>query len=265
MISSFSKIFIYVFYINIMKISISKILTKHHFNIKSSGLYNQIAHPDFEPIYDSFKLSVEKALNFDSYGNLTFVNYYPSVILTGVIMDILRDKMLLKELAKTKINPKLELLKLEQEILKNKNIGDKKIKSLIGYGKSALVFETDNGEIIKITRGDHFNGREPADFDLPIIKSGKITDDGKFYYYIEDKVSQDKLTQAELHKFVKHIKNSGFYLRDYREEGLPFGNINCTQFGKDANGKIYLIDPECAEKINPDESLIDKIQRFIFK
>lgn len=248
-----------------MKITIPKIFTKHNLNIKPSGSHNRITPYDVEPIYDSFKLSAEKALNFDSYGNLTFVNYYPSVILTGVIMDILRDKMILKELAKVKVNPKLELLKLGQEILGTKEIREKPIKSLIGYGKRALVFETDNGEIIKITRGDHFNGREPADFDLPIIKSGKLTDDGKFYYYIEDKVSQDKLTQAELHKFVKHIKNSGFYLRDYREEGLPFGNINCTQFGKDANGKIYLIDPECAEKINPEESFIEKIQRFIFK
>ena len=247
-----------------MKISIPKIFTGSNKNIKPRQLCEHGVTSDMKPVSDSFLVNVEKALNFDSNGDLSVINYYPDVALSGAIMDILRDGILLEELSKIKINPKQELKKLEQEILKSKDIREVKVKSLIGYGYRALVFETEDGKVIKITHGDHFNGRKPADFDLPIIQSGKLTDDGEFYYYIEEKISHDNLTQSELSDFIKKIKKSGYRLTDYRVDGLPFGEISAEQFGRLQNGKIYLIDPESAVKIDPNESIFTKIYNFFF-
>ena len=234
-----------------MKISIPKIFTGSNKNIKPRKLCEHGVTSDMKPVSDSFLVNVEKALNFDSNGDLSVINYYPDVALSGAIMDILRDGILLEELSKIKINPKQELKKLEQEILKSKDIREVKVKSLIGYGYRALVFETEDGKVIKITHGDHFNGRKPADFDLPIIQSGKLT-------------SHDNLTQSELSDFIKKIKKSGYRLTDYRVDGLPFGEISAEQFGRLQNGKIYLIDPESAVKIDPNESIFTKIYNFFF-
>lgn len=254
----------FCFNIIIMKISIPKIFTKRVQTLTNQGSIKKVMPPDIEPAYDDFKLNVEKAYNFDSFRGLTSVSYYPYIELKKAIMDILRDKVLLKELSKIRINPRLELQELEQEILKSEEIGDMKIKSLIGYGYKALVFETESGKVIKITRGDHFNGRQPADFDLPIEKSGKLIPDGEYYYYIEDKVSRENIGKDEVLQFIKQVKQAGYRLKDCREDGLFFGKINAFQFGRVSDGKIYLIDPECAQKIDPNESFITKMYHIFF-
>ena len=129
----------------------------------------------------------------------------------------------------------------------NKNL---KIKSLLSMGCTALVFETADGRILKVSPYNHFpDGRKPDDFDLPAF-SGKS---GYTHYYLQEKVSQENLSQSELREFVESIEKRGYYLHDYTIKKVDSGNvieaaeeINPAQFGRAKNGKIYLIDPECA-------------------
>ena len=143
----------------------------------------------------------------------------------------------------------IETLNELSQILQTKEIGKTKVKSLIGIGAFALAFETENGQILKITDTEHFpNGRKPAKFDLPIIQSGKLSKFPPYHYYLEEKVTQNDLTQEELRTIVKEIKSLGYRMKDYLihydTEGYEI--IKKDQFGRAKNGKIYLIDPGCA-------------------
>lgn len=140
------------------------------------------------------------------------------------------------------------------KVLASKAIGDTKVVSLLGFGAFAFAFETTDGEILKITETNHFpNGRNPAAFDLPIKKSGRFSKYPSYYYYIEEKVSQDNITQQELRVFINDIKSLGYRMKDYLVHyDETFGvDIKTEQFGRAKDGKIYLIDPGCA--IETDE------------
>ena len=129
-----------------------------------------------------------------------------------------------------------------------------KVKKLIGLGASALAFETEDGKILKLTSRKHYpNRRKPDFFDVPIIKQGKSC---RTYYYLEEKLSQDDLSQSELKKFVKEIEEKGYILRDIHHYTCELDGymIKPEQFGRAKDGKIYLIDPECVLK--PKKPLI---------
>ena len=175
------------------------------------------------------------------------------------------DSTIRSAFERIKINPKEELLQLGQEIFQSNEIRKINVKSLIGYGKRALVFETEDGQILKITKGDHFDGRAAVDFDLPIQKSGKIAPDGEYYYYLEEKASFDNINYKEVKSVIKHIKSLGYYLRDLDNEGILLTNKRFSQFGRGKDGKIHLVDPECAKKIDANESFFDKMCRWFFE
>ena len=145
------------------------------------------------------------------------------------------------------LQPPYELEEMAIDLNSCDNLENIRIRKLVGMGAFATAFETTDGKILKVTAGNHFpNRRKPAFFDLPIIKHGKT---GRTYYYLEEKVTQDNLTQEELRKFVRKIKDRGYTLRDYL---VHYGDIEdestirIDQFGKTKDGKIYLIDPGCA-------------------
>ena len=124
--------------------------------------------------------------------------------------------------------------------------------------------------MLKITEGEHFPyGRKPADFDLPVIKSGKISPNDRLYYYLEEKVRQDNLEDAEIVKLIQYIQSKGYsmrdYLKDFAEPDAPHAEIKQKQFGRASDGKIYLIDPGCAylqteEKTGFFKRVLEKIR-----
>lgn len=150
----------------------------------------------------------------------------------------------------THLHSEEEIVRIKKALEHNNEIGMTNVKSLIGYGAFAFVFETIEGLVLKITEGEHFPyGRKPEDFDLPIIRSGKISPNDRLYYYVEEKVRQDNMTNAEIFDLVHYIKSKGYVMRDYlmnfADEDDPNAVINYKQFGRASNGKIYLIDPGC--------------------
>lgn len=145
-----------------------------------------------------------------------------------------------------------------------------KVNKLIGLGAFAIVFETTEGKVLKLTNGNHFpDGRKPDFFDLPHEKHERI---GHTHYYIEEKVTQDDLTQEELKALVKEIKDKGYKMRDYLVNFISFfeeSEIKKEQFGRTKDRKVYLIDPDCA--IAPQEKHFDikmlknKIKKYFEK
>lgn len=166
-----------------------------------------------------------------------------------------------------KLHPLDVIKEIADSIEKCKNIKDIKIKSLKGMGFFALAFETEDGKILKITEQQHFpNNRKPADFDVPIYKSGQINKAKPFYYYLEEKLEQKSMSQEELKIFIESIKEKGFILRDYMarfsfdEFDNPNIPIKMEQFGKSAEGKIYLLDPGCV--LEPSKPKFNKFKNF---
>ncbi len=149
-----------------------------------------------------------------------------------------------------KLHSQKELQGIAQ-LLSTNSIGKTKVKGLVGMGAFAMSFLTEDGKILKITDIEHFpNNRKPADFDIPIIKQGKIgTKQHHYYYYIEEFATQNNLTQKEIHELVKHIKSLGYKMKDYLthyDESSKTTSFRTEQFGRAKDGKIYLIDPGCA-------------------
>lgn len=151
------------------------------------------------------------------------------------------------------LHSKRELKELGELLSTNEEIGKTKVTGLAGMGAFAMSFTTEDGKILKITDIEHFPGnRAPADFDIPILKQGKI--DSKYdhyFYYLEEFATQNDITQAEIRELVKHIKALGYKMKDYLihyDESSENASFKTEQFGRAKNGKIYLIDPGCAIK-----------------
>lgn len=72
------------------------------------------------------------------------------------------------------------------------------------------------------------------DFDAQVLKKGTIKK--QYFYYIQKKYSKKGVTQHDVDLMEKKILSKGYIANDLYE----------GQIGKDKDGKIYLIDPECA-------------------
>lgn len=124
-----------------------------------------------------------------------------------------------------------------KEIKKDKEISSIKVTKLIGKGSSSIAFETESGDIIKLTRGNHFPFNRPhEEFDVPVLKSGKI---GKIRYYIEEKLYQHGLSDGFVAIVKAKIKEKGYKTYDFYDSDIH-------QIGISKDGKLYLLDPECA-------------------
>ena len=196
--------------------------------------------------------SIQKVNEFPRYNiNVNMKNNYYGDILQSVqfdkpisVIDALKsfiaNPQIINDLWRLRdYSPKIDLQRLINELQNSGALKDKKTTSMVGCGYSSYVFDIGDDKVLKFTFGDHFNGRKPEFFDLPIQECGKITENGKHYYYIEEKVSQKNITDYDIKMMEAQAKLLDYLLLD----------CNSTrQFGRTKDGYIRLIDPECAEK-----------------
>ena len=185
------------------------------------------------------------------------VNFkYPLHISEALDSIVKSNNSSLQEKFLNLFHPISELKEFSSDLKNISELSCYKVKSLFGLGSFALVFETEDNKVLKITGFNHYpNNRKPDFFDLPIFKHGVS---GNTHYYIEEKVSQDNLSQSELRTFIRAIKDKGYRLVDYLlhyDDSDKELTIRTCQFGRAKNGKIYLIDPGCA--IAPPKSFFD--------
>lgn len=143
-----------------------------------------------------------------------------------------------------------------KDVSSDANLASQNVKSYLNRGSAAIVFETADGQILKLTEGNHFPLNRPHEsFDVPIYKKGHI---GNIYYYFEEKLYQHGLSDV----FVEEVK------RNIREKGYRTFDISDTavhQIGLSKDGKLYLLDSECARYKTVFHALFDKIKRFVIK
>lgn len=206
-------------------------------------------------------------LKKDKYNRLAGVEFKRPISLKQALEALIsRNNRYIENELYWKFHPKKEILRFIEDISTDTQIADTKVKSLYGIGAFALAFETEDNKILKITECEHFPyDRDIADFDLPIEKRGKI---GYSCYYLEEKVSQDDMTQEELKELCANITSQGYSLKDYvldLDEKAEMV-IKKEQFGRAKNGKIYLIDPGCAiASYRPKENPLTKAFNKLFK
>lgn len=151
--------------------------------------------------------------------------------------DCTKLRQAIRDAAKANFLTKGERDKLLLNVGKNPELSEIKIKKYLCSGASAVVFETESGDILKITEGSHYPlGRKPESFDVPIKKSGKS---GDLCFYIEEKLLQYGMSEG----FIDIIKDE-IRKRGYKPHDLDAGDLH--QIGISKDGKLYLIDPECA-------------------
>lgn len=135
-------------------------------------------------------------------------------------------------------------------------LASQNVKSYLNRGSAAIVFETSDGQILKLTEGSHFPLNRPHEsFDVPIYEKGKI---GKIHYYLEEKLYQHGLSKPFVDTIKERIKNKG-----YRTFDIFDGDIN--QIGLSKDGKLYLLDPECAKYKTIFHAIFNKAKKFILK
>ena len=127
------------------------------------------------------------------------------------------------------------------------------VKSQINTGSSSIVFETVDGDVLKLTRGNHFPLNRPVEsFDVPIDKKWEI---GKTHIYKEEKLLTHSLCETFTGMVEELIKQSGYKVRD-------MGGTH--QVGiSDKYGRVFLLDPECARYKTIFHAIFDKVIRFI--
>ena len=141
-------------------------------------------------------------------------------------------------------------------INKNQKLAQTKITKKIGEGSSAIAYETEDGDILKLTRERHYPLLRPhEDFDVPIKKQGKS---GKIYYYFEEKLYQHNLNEGFTQQVIDMIKDKGYRVYD-------FDKYDTHQIGISKDGKLYLLDPECARFKTIFHALWSKLKKVIHK
>ncbi len=216
---------------------------------------NIIIYTPQKSVLDEVKIRNKdiKEIILSPYGNLKSIVFKQPLKVTEVLYDLCKsqDYFISTELLKSLQSPE-NLYDMSEAFSQIKIINDTKVTSLLGFGINAMVFETQDGEVLKLTCKNHFpDNRKPADFDLPIREKGYITYQHRpYYYYFEEKVNFENLTKSEVIKLINHMKELGYTVVDYlnkpHEINPSNNNIKFKQFGRAKDGKIYLIDPECA-------------------
>ena len=143
-----------------------------------------------------------------------------------------------------------------KNVSKNEELSNIKVSKYLGRGSSAVVFETSDGNILKLTETNHFPLNRPVQsFDVPIYKHGKA---GKIHYYVEEKLFQHGLSEGFVSIMKDMIKAAG--LRPY---DLLDGDV--FQLGMSKEGKLYLLDPECAKYKTIFHAIFYKMKRLLTK
>ena len=180
------------------------------------------------------------------------VKYNTPVSLEKVLKDLKEDNSYKLGIVSEKSVLKnfLENLKQTAGILKTE------IVKMAGYGNRAIAFETTDGKILKITRNNHFHrNRPPEFFDVPIYKRGHVKDT---YYYLEEKLSQEHLPSDAGQIVKKQIESIGYKTFDYNPDKV-------MQIGMNKDGKLFLLDSECARSRTIFHTIFRKITKLLKK
>lgn len=210
----------------------------------------ELAIKNFKPIFNVFKSTKNNAVpkyniniksKKDYNGNiLKSIRFEKTISIIDALKLFIESPDILDDFSKLKIySPKKDIELLIREINGSEKLKNKQTNNLIGCGYSSYVFDIGDDKVLKFTLGDHFNGRKPEFFDLPVQEGGKIAQDSSHYYYIEEKVSHDNITDSDI-----KIMEAQAGILDY----LLLDCHSYRQFGRTKDGHLYLIDPECAEK-----------------
>ena len=127
----------------------------------------------------------------------------------------------------------------EIRAMRESKFADTKITQLVGNGANAFAFLMEDGRVLKITNCNHFR-RKHEDFDIPVYEKGNLPNKyfNDLHYYIEQYANPENVSEDEIKEVVERIKKKGYATVD----------ISPRQFGKASDGKVYLLDPECAYK-----------------
>ena len=180
---------------------------------------------------------------FDS----VFGNIYPKpVTLKKALYDILNDAA-----GEVVISDKKKITTFLNDLQNVKNILNKKVNGVLGQGRNSIVFDTQSGKVIKITKGNHFPMNRPLQpFDVPVYKKGHFKNT---YFYIEEKLYQHGLSRQFVSNVINDIEEKGFKASD-------LASSDFYQVGLSKNGKLYLLDPECAEYKTIFHAVWDKLK-----
>ena len=263
--SSKSKIYFYGVYLISMKINpinYLKINQNSNINFKSKIKENI----KFSNFHDSFESNLDNvfSVKVKRLGSVE-CDYKVPIYLNKAISFLANSSdTIIQRALLYKMHTIDELEGMILDISSDDFLRNIKIKKLLDLGAFALVFETEDGKILKLTKGNHYpNGRKPDFFDLPIKKQGKCC---RTYYYLEDKITNDNITQDELKMFVKKIEEKGYIMKDYLDNifsDCVNPKIRVEQFGKTRDGILYLVDPGCV--LAPrEQSFIGKFLSKIF-
>lgn len=216
---------------------------------------------------DNFLHQNIKTIKKDKNNHLKSIDFNHPIAVSEALYDLseTNSEYISYEMLR-KLHTTEQLYDISRTLKNAGEIGKIKVKSLAGIGTYALAFEMDDEKILKLTDIEHFtNGRKPADFELPIIKSGKMMGYRQYYYYIEEKVTQHNITQEEIRTLVKHIKQLGYEMTDHLISGVdgsPNAIYKIEQFGRAKDGKVYLIDPRC---VIETKDVLHSVKKNLFK
>lgn len=145
---------------------------------------------------------------------------------------------------------KSEIDLFRRNLAKNEELP--KVTKLLTSASSSVVFETQDGDVLKLTNGNHFPLNRPVEsFDVPIKKHGRS---GKTHFYIEEKLYQEGLNTGFVQIIKDKICKSGYKPSD-------LGSNDFHQIGISEKGKLYLLDPECAKYKTIFHAIWAKIKR----
>lgn len=114
---------------------------------------------------------------------------------------------------------------------------NKKVLSLIGYGKNSVYTELETGQVVGVSYNNPFYGRSVQNFDLPVEEQGFV---GRLYYNVRPVVTEEA-TLEEVLAVKAQIRKAGFKPTD------DFKDYQTHQTCK-YKGKPYLLDAECATR-----------------
>lgn len=174
--------------------------------------------------------------NYDEFNNFQSMEYNRPIKLSRALKGLSGNS----KYPNNKILGVISKKDIMQRFLKDlegDSILDTKVVGLAGRGSVAAAFETEDGKILKITNGNHFLFNRPVeDFDVPIYKMGHKN---KTYYYLEEKCTTSGLNENFVRIIMDKIKEKGYKTYDLDE-------FDVHQIGFARDGKLYLLDHECA-------------------
>ena len=226
----------------------------------------RITKNDIKPLFkkevDAFVKENINAYEIHNSGELKSIEYSKPQPVINALKNLLTTNLHhISNDLENSIHNKSEIKLLISDLKNTPQIANINVKGLLALGLFAYVFETEDGNVLKLTARNHFpENREVEPFDVPVYERGKMPNGT--YYYLEKKLSQENLSPDEIIVFCKEIESQGFILKDVF--GM-FGKVFVRQFGKDDDGKIFLLDPGCAMLEESRLPILKRIKRAIIE